>query len=488
MSAFSFDIVSNLYRFLNLDDTRSFGRTNTAHHQLFLKHINYDRVVKLNYLSPSIIEFVLRRYQFCKLDLSNTMITDEFPSHLLTCHTIILHHCYNITDAFIKQLPQCNNLDVSYCTNITGNFLVPEKRWDHLKLSGCYLMNPERLLGLNCNTLDLTDTLLIYRTCNLDTETAKDIFNVLKKCNTIYLSKHHSTTGPVYEHDDVVIAPIMNIIKYVTQHMYISYDDVALRKILMTHSIYSLLSKRSGFPVSNLVILPDVNPITTPYCQTSAQNVIPDTFSPPGIVSICKNYYYDEKYDPQMLLTSYESNRSLYVNNMWPEGVDFSALEQYDFTAPFYNLVHSRSDTSLVHFRKYNSISSGILGPQYRDIEYVSADFFSHKVEGREGRQHAAVQWLRDIPDSDDKKHIMYPILKLFVAPEISFLFDHRSILTNQEYFSLHNNKSVYVDIREALLSECNYSSTPKELSTFFEKIYDVPLTEEETDALMLRH
>lgn len=474
------DIVSNLYRFLDLDDTRSFGRTNTACHQLFLKHINYDRVVKLNYLSPNIIEFVLQRHKFCKLDLSNTMITDEFPSHLLTCHTIILHHCYNITDAFITQLPCCDNLDISYCTNVTGDFIVPEKRWDHLKLSGCYFINPACLLRLNCDTLDLTNTLLIYRTCNLGTEAANEIFNVLKRCNTIYLSKHHRMTGPVYEHDDVVIAPIMDVIKYVTQHIYISYDDVGSRKILTTHSIYGLLSKRG--PLTNLVILPDNNPITSPHKETHAQDVIPDTFSPPGIVSICKNYYYDEKYNPQALLESYESDRTLYTNNMWHKQNDLNVLKEYDFTAPFYNLIRLEDDTFLMHFRKYNPASSGILGPQYRDIDYAPLDFGGGIQARVAGKQYAS------IGNADDKKHSMDPILRLFVAPEISFLFDHRPILTNQEYFLLHNNKSVYVDIRDALLSECNYSSTPEELSTFFEKIRDTPLTEKETDALMLSH
>uniref|UniRef100_A0A6C0CAB8 F-box domain-containing protein n=1 Tax=viral metagenome TaxID=1070528 RepID=A0A6C0CAB8_9ZZZZ len=473
MLSFPQDITSHILNFLNLDDVRSFALTRTECYKIFAYHIAFDRLVRLNHLRCPIIERVLSDWKFCKLDLSNTMISDQFPIQLLKCNTLILHHCYLITDAFIKKLKSCENLDISYCVNVTGEFIETKKVWKYLKLTGCYFMDPHSLLNLNCEVLDLTDSLLIYDLCE-NQKYCGDVLKGLQKCKTIYLSRYFDKDGGVYRYDDIVFDALSENIMFVDNFLYITHQDVQNNTQILTKSQNDSLSIGRTPPAA--IIVPDDSDIIKPFFYNSisggfcASKILPQSFRPPGFVSICKNYHYDVE-DPTFLINQYLSDREKYIHALISNMTNPN-LMKYNFTAYFRNILRSINSledkiTDRLYFRTYHPTEDGLLGPQYRDCDYIT--------QGNGG----ATKNYGSIPDSEN---VIKSLIKLIVTPEISILFDHKSIMTNEEYHLHHNNKYVYVDILATLEEECIF---PKQLSKeeydiAFKVIKDDPMSREE--------
>lgn len=123
-----------------------------------IKYIPNFGSINLSLMHENYINKFLSMYKFRKMDLSNTMITDDFAPKLSNCYELILKNCFNITDDFIGNLTNCHSLDISNCVNVTGSFLLHQNVWRKLVLTGCYLFKYDSLCDVLCDELDLTGT------------------------------------------------------------------------------------------------------------------------------------------------------------------------------------------------------------------------------------------------------------------------------------------------------------------------------------------
>ena len=120
-------------------------------------------IADLRYFSVSMLTHILSTYNFARIDLSNTMITDKFAGRLDNRSEIILHNCFNLTDLFVDKIPQCESLDLTNCVNVTGSFLESRPKWQRLKVSGCFFIKSDDLMLITkCAVLDLTQTIFPY--------------------------------------------------------------------------------------------------------------------------------------------------------------------------------------------------------------------------------------------------------------------------------------------------------------------------------------
>jgi len=324
------------------------------------------------------------------------------------------------------------------------------KKWKYLKLSGCYFMDYLFLFNLNCEILDLTDTTLIYDLCE-HKKYCVDIFNVLKKCKTLYLSRYYDKDRPVYLYDDIVTDTLSQIVVFVDQHLYLSHDDAEIKKPILTKSQYDLLSIERAPPTA--IVVPDdfAQPFFGELLTSgkSAQDIFPATFNPPGFVSICKNYYYDTC-SPAELIDKYQEDRQIYIKSLIVENNDQfqkrTLSKRYNFTVYFFNILRTMDrmvgTKHELYFRKYNPVRNGMLGPLYYDCDYFSDNSYDFSGSSKYDK-------------ISENASLINSLTKLIVTVENSVQFDHKSIMTNEEYYLRHNNKCVYMDIMAALEEEC---------------------------------
>jgi hypothetical protein len=103
------DILATIKSFVTLKEFLSLGALNKGINQVAVNVIAYTQQIKLNY-SDTIIQKMLQGWKLRILDLSNTMITDDFNGQMVHCRRLVAHHCYNITDKFIDKIPNCKSL------------------------------------------------------------------------------------------------------------------------------------------------------------------------------------------------------------------------------------------------------------------------------------------------------------------------------------------------------------------------------------------
>src|SRR5438477_9016589 len=98
------EIISTIGIFLEMNDFVTLSETNRSFNKIINHDIKLTKMVNLQFLrNVDIYEFI-NYHHFRKINMSNTMITDDFPGELLmNCHELILHHCHNITDNFINK-------------------------------------------------------------------------------------------------------------------------------------------------------------------------------------------------------------------------------------------------------------------------------------------------------------------------------------------------------------------------------------------------
>lgn len=95
-------------------------------------------VFNFKIMDNNILWNVLTRHKFRKVDLSNTMITDNFGILLSHCFEVTIKNCFNLTDIFVNGLKSCHSLNATNCFNIKGSFMNDSKKWLLLDLNGCY--------------------------------------------------------------------------------------------------------------------------------------------------------------------------------------------------------------------------------------------------------------------------------------------------------------------------------------------------------------
>ena len=138
-------------------------------------------IVNLRFHPICILEWILDTYNFTRVDMSNSMITDEINTRLDNRSELIVQNCFSLTDKFVDRIPLCTSLDITNCVNIRGDFLAYRPKWSKLKLSGCFFIGEDKLLQLiKCDILDLTQTIFPYVDSDL-------IGTLASRCEEIFI-------------------------------------------------------------------------------------------------------------------------------------------------------------------------------------------------------------------------------------------------------------------------------------------------------------
>lgn len=374
------DILTKIKSFLTLKDFLLLGSIDKSINTTAINIIAYTQLIKLNY-SDTIIQKMLQGWKLRVLDLSNTMITDDFSAEIIHCHKLVVHHCYNITDKFIDKIPNCNHLDISYCTNINGSFVKKRNDWEYLKLSGCFFIKDSNLKKLNCLSLDLSNTIILYEFCKNDFHENHPFVSALKKCKNIYISKSQTENHSYVDR-------LLNILS-----TKITYGDAFDERQVM---LFSQLHRQN---VDSCVSGKEVWDFPTPKLKFISINgvnyEIPYTFNPPCFISICEND--DKDIDTSVsLLKKYLLDRESYLKNIITMNerliLEYERkkiiLSGYTFASTFINLMNAVKETftfpicheivaNRLFFRKYlvaqpGNIEEGFLGPDYIDSMFFT--------------------------------------------------------------------------------------------------------------------
>lgn len=379
------DILFTIKQFLPFDDFKFIGLVNKSTNHAFQIVVESTVEAKIQKSCFS-IEKILCSWKLQKIDVSNTMICDNFAGNLTHCREFIAHNCYRITDAFIDKLPNCSSLDVSYCTNITGSFILKRNHWRFLKLSGCFFVDQNNLIPLKCDVLDLTETILLQEFCNKyfpmdydfssedDDELPGDPFiDALNQCKEIHLNENEITP----------YKSVIELFKFLNPSVAIMYDtDVRLDEDEETYPFFSIDKK-----------LPDMtNRINRKIGIVTVRKV--SKANPPSLVSICEGTENIE--DSIVAIKKYLVDREVYVRNIVTakKNLEFtynhkrSILSKYSVTEPFVKLMKCVNDmfseknpheilANTLFFRPHitgqpGNATNGILGPGYIDSMYFS--------------------------------------------------------------------------------------------------------------------
>jgi len=301
------------------------------------------------------------------------MITDDFGGAIVHCRELVAQHCYGITDKFIDKIPNCYSLDISYCTNIDGSFIKKRNDWRFLKISGCFFINRNNLKKLNCQILDLSDTIILHEFCKNDFHENHPFVSALKRCKIICMRKSQ-----------------------INDHTYINkLLDLLSNRIINSESINQEEKK-----------VLDFWHVTNTYQKKiiqSCDNIyeIPHTFNPPCFISICENDNNDIE-TSVALLKKYLLNREMYIRKIITIDDDlrstyqrkFIILSGYTFTNPFIKLMNAAdallsatSDHKIIadglFFRKYltgqpGDTNEGFLGPDYIDSRFFTPTSYAY--------------------------------------------------------------------------------------------------------------
>uniref|UniRef100_A0A6C0CCF3 F-box domain-containing protein n=1 Tax=viral metagenome TaxID=1070528 RepID=A0A6C0CCF3_9ZZZZ len=276
MSIFSIpEIIIQICKYLDGKELFSICQTNNLLHKM-IHNMSYPSIIDLRYLSCHNLYYILNSKTLCKVDMSNTMITDDFIGNISYCDTLILQHCYNLTDRFIDLIPNCHTLDISYCPNITGAFINTKNYWLSLTMTGCFFLNYEYFGDLECQTLDLTRTIIANEFCE-SYNRHHPFIAALNRCQTIYLTD--TTHHPL--NDD-----FMNILA----------DKIIYQKITKNFNcIASLLEPDNG-----------------------KEFRVPTSFRPPAFITICKNYGGENTIDSAISnVEQYFVDRAAYIQSIF---------------------------------------------------------------------------------------------------------------------------------------------------------------------------
>lgn len=312
------EIVHIIGKHLKLEELILLGNSNTYIYNNINKIISFDKLVNLQNLSKSVIYNILNNRNIFKLNMSNTMITDNFTGNISNCTELVLKNCFNLSDKFIDHIPNCKSLNLSYCPNITGSFIKNKYIWKKLKLSGCFFMDYNHFDDLHCEILDLTETIIIQEFTNQSYTKDHPFINALKRCHTIILSNN---------------IQLINFIKNNDFNSEIIYKTKCTK----------------------------YNPKETEYQKS---------YGAPGFISICTNYGYDNNLDiSTKLVDKYLKDRVKYIgsisNNSYNDRMVI--LNKYvPLTSEFKNLLTNLSTISSNHnamiynnlfFRKFNTVT-----------------------------------------------------------------------------------------------------------------------------------
>lgn len=107
--------------------------------QKLLSNIVWSAIpYEIKIMDTEILRGILTCHKFRKVNLSDTMITDDFGELLKDCYEVIVMNCFNLTDQFVMALENCYSLNIMKCVNVTGIFLETKRKWNYLNVNGCY--------------------------------------------------------------------------------------------------------------------------------------------------------------------------------------------------------------------------------------------------------------------------------------------------------------------------------------------------------------
>lgn len=123
---------------LSVKEIVQWGSINKAWKEIIANIIWPTVLFNYKIMNVDILQDVLNRHKFRKVNLSDTMITDDFRILLSHCFEVNIKNCFNLTDKFIDGLKSCHSLNATNCFNIKGSFMNDSKKWLLLDLNGCY--------------------------------------------------------------------------------------------------------------------------------------------------------------------------------------------------------------------------------------------------------------------------------------------------------------------------------------------------------------
>jgi len=153
MECVPFDIIIYLADlFLELRDIIRLRGIGTEWNKILSRTLWPTHLYKINFLNENFFQQNLQTNKFRRVDLSDTMITDDFAKFLTHCTDVVVRQCFYLTDEFVIGLDNCTRLDVTKCINIKGTFLETKPKWDYLNLNGCLGFNKdytEKIIKMN---------------------------------------------------------------------------------------------------------------------------------------------------------------------------------------------------------------------------------------------------------------------------------------------------------------------------------------------------
>jgi len=361
------EIVQGIGNHMNINQMLILGNVNNYLHSI-VKKINFSNEVDFSLLSDEIILDILHSYYFTKINLSNTMITDDFGDNLGYCTELILKNCFNITDDFFRNIKKCKVLDITNCVKIKGTFLR-ENYWEKLILSGCYFIDYQNLEGLACKVLDLSNTILIMEFYDGNKSDIPRNVPDMMGWGLPYLSNIQNP----YMNDFIDSLLMSNTTNdsddtEINSHPFI----IALRQC---HQIYT--SERE-----NEIILKEWN---INYVHHNSPKMNYNTFEPsaielfdiPGFVSICKNYRHENSFKTSIsLVEKYCANRKKYLDSLKFSHSQLNILSKYQSTTKqmieFNKIVSEALTKNIIYHELYFRKCSFVTPEFYENINPIS--------------------------------------------------------------------------------------------------------------------